>query len=254
MSPALAGDERRGEDRDRHLHDEDQRRHLRRGPALQGGHLADQGQARGRAGRQRPGDGHRPPIGADRVSHELGRQATPREGGAGGERRGDATGGTAPQRIGGEREGSKDRQRRGERHAAGVVRRGIGRDARQAGDADDDRDHGGDVARVDALTEPARGQDEQQDQPEREPGLHDSEGREQQRSRLQRPPGEPQRGARQPARPARQPPDERCAQAVLAGDSPRLERLQRDPGVVERGRRARGAGTEDDRGHGPGAP
>jgi hypothetical protein len=251
MSPALAGDEWRGEDRQRHLDDEDHGRDLRDGPALQRGHLAEQREQRGQAGRERPDDGERPGVAADRVGDELRRQAAPRERCAGRERGRDAADrARAPDSVGNQREGAHCHEHRGESHAAGVVG-GLGRrHGGEPGDAADDRDDRRDVARADALVQGARPEHEQQDQAEGEPGLDDSQRGQEQRGRLQRPAEQADPGAREPAAASRQIAQQRGLQGLLGGHAARLHRLQRDAEVVEAGRGARGDRTEGDGRHG----
>ena len=254
MSPALAGDEWRGEDRQRHLDDEDHRRDLRDGPALQRGHLAEQREQRGQAGRERPDDGGRPGVAANRVGDELGRDAAPRERGTCRERGGDAADGArAADDVGNQREGAHRDKHRDESHTAGVVR-GLGRrHGGKPGDPADDRDDRRDVAPADALVQRARPEHEQQDQAEGEPGLDDGQRGQQQRGRLQRPAKQADPGARQPPRAARQVSEQRRLQRLLGGHAARLHRLQRDAEVVETGRGARGDRTKGDGRHGLGA-
>ncbi|HKE20444.1 MAG TPA: hypothetical protein VKB80_36465 [Kofleriaceae bacterium] len=251
MSPALAGDEWREEDRQRHLDDEHDGRNLRDGPALQRGHLAEQREQRGQAGRERPHDGDHPGVGADRVGDELRRQAAPRERRPGRERGRDAADrAPAPDGVGNQREGAHADQRRGEPGAAGMVR-GLGRrDDREPGDPADDRDDRRDVAPADALVQRACAEHEQQDQAEGEPGLDDGQRGQEQRGRLQRPAEQADPGTGKPPRAPRQIAEQRRLQGLLGGHAARLHRLQRDAEVVEAGRGARGDRTEGDRGHG----
>ena len=251
MRPALRGDERRGQHRERDLDDEDQRRHLRGGPLLQRGHLAEQRDAGADPGRQRPDDRELPSTGTHGIGDELGRQPAPREGGACGQGGGDAADvAPASRRIGRERQRTEDHQRRGERGAACVARGGVRREDGQPAHAHDDRHHRSDVAHAHALVEGARTEREQQYEPERQPGLDDGQRGEQERSRLQRPAEEAERGAGQPPRPGQQSDDQRQAQTVLGRHPTRLDRLQHDAEVVERGRHTRRAGAESHRRHG----
>jgi hypothetical protein len=130
-----------------------------------------------------------------------------------------------------------------------VVRGGFGRGGRQAGHSRDDRPDGEHVAPAHGLVEGAGSEREQEHEAEGQRRLHDGERREQQRRGLQWPAQQPQGGAGQPARPARQPREERRAQPTIDGHDARLDRLQRDPEAVHRGRRTRGAGAERDGGH-----
>jgi hypothetical protein len=184
---------------------------------------------------------------AQRIGDELRREAAPRERGAGREGgRHAAHAATPAQRVGRERHRAKGRQRAGKRPTADVLRRCLGSDGGQIGDAGDDRGDGEHVARADPLVERARPQHEQQDEAEGERRLHDGERSEQQRGGLQRPSGEPERGAGEPARAAGQAPDQRHPQPLRRRCGPRLERLQRDAEVVHQGGRTRGHGAEDD--------
>ena len=190
-------------------------------------------------------------MGAQRIGDELRREPAPREGGAGGEGGGDAARTATPaQRVGRERHRGQGSQRAGERPTAHMLRGRLRGDGGQEGDARDDRGDGEYVARSDALVERARPQHEQQHEAEGERRLDDGERSEQQRGGLQRPADDAERGAGEPARAAGQAPDQRGSQPVSRRHRPGLERLQRDPEVVQERGRTRGRGAEDDGGHG----
>jgi hypothetical protein len=189
-------------------------------------------------------------MGAERIGHELRREAAPCEGGAGRQCGRDAPDTvTAAQRVGRQGQGGQRRQGAGQRPPADVVRgRGRG-DGGQEGHAADDGRDGEDVPRPDALVQRPRPEHEQQREAEGEGGLHDGERREQQRGGLQRPPEQAERRAGEPARAAQQASHERRPQAVGGRHHPRFERLQRDAEVVHRGGRTRGQSADDDGGH-----
>jgi hypothetical protein len=249
MSPALTDEQWRGEHRDGHLDDEDQRRDLGRRTALQRGHLAEQREAGAQPGGERPRCGGAPMMDVDGVGDELRGQAAGRERGPGGDGGDHAVDASPAQRVGSERDGGERGQRSGEGPAAGVVRGGFGRGGREPCHSRDDRPDGEHVAPSHGLVEGAGSEREQEHEAEGQRRLHDGERREQQRGGLQRPAQQAQGGAGQPARPAGQPRDERRAQPTIGGHDARLDRLQRDPEAVHRGRRTRGAGAERDGGH-----
>jgi hypothetical protein len=251
MSPALAGEQGRRQDRDGDLHHEDQRGDVGGGAPLQRRHLAEQRNAGAQPGGEHPPRGCGPVVRAGGVGDELRRQPAPGERRTGGDRGDDAVD-AAPstQRIRRERDGCQDTQRGDERPATGMMRRGIGRHGGQPGHAGDDRGDGQDIAHAHALMERARAQREQEHQAERERRLHDRQRGQQQRGGLQRPAEHAERGPCQPARTARQAGDEREAQTAIGGHDARLDRLQRDAEVVHRGRCACSARAEHDAGHG----
>ena len=78
-----------------------------------------------------------------------------------------------------------------------------------------------------------RPEPEQHDQPADQARLHHRQRRQQQRHDLQRPAQQPQRRRPQPLPVPHQLPDQRDPQRVLVRHIPRLQRLQRDRGVVE---------------------
>jgi hypothetical protein len=188
---------------------------------------------------------------AQRIGDELRREPAPREGGAGREGGGDTPHLAPPaQRVGRQRHGGQGSQGAGERPTADVLRGRLRGDGSQPGDARNDRGDGKHVARANALVERTRAQDEEQNEAEGEGRLDDGERSEQQRGGLQRPSGQPERGAGEPARATRQAPDQRDPQPLSRRRRPSLERLQRDAEVVHQGGRTRGHGAEDDGGHG----
>jgi len=251
MSPALAREHGRHEDRDRHLDGEHDRRDARRGPVLQRAHLAHDRDGGGEPGRDRPARGGEQLVGARRIGDEFRRQAAPGERGPGRQRgrEGSATGAAAAEvRHEGERSEAAECDR--ERAGRVAVRSRLRGDGGEPGDAGDDRQHAGRVARADGLAERAGAEHEQQHEPAGERGLDDAERGQSQRGDLQRPAEEAECRARQPARAAKKEGGERHAQAGIGGRAAGLGGLQRDPRVVEDGRRARERGAEDDRAHG----
>ena len=251
MSPALTGEQWRGEHGDRHLDDEDERRDLGRRTPLQRGHLAEQREAGAQPGGERPRGGGTPVMDFDGVGDELRGQSAGRECGPGRDGGDHAVDALPAQRVGSERDSGERGQRSRERPAADVLRGGFGGGGRQPGHSGDDRPDGEHVAPSHGLVEGAGAEREQEHEAEGQRRLHDGERREQQRGGLKRPAEQAEGSAGQPARPARQPRDERRAQAAIGGHDARLDRLQRDPEAVHRGRRTRGAGAERDGGHGP---
>ena len=152
--PALAHEQWRGEDRDHHLDDEDQRRDLRGRTALQRRHLAQDGEARAQARGHGPHDGEEPLMRAQRIGDELRRQPAPRERCAGREGSGDAAHAIAPaQRVGRQGHGGQTGQGEGQRPAADVMRGRGGRDDRQKGDPGDDRADRDHLAAADVLVQ-----------------------------------------------------------------------------------------------------
>jgi hypothetical protein len=246
MSPALTGQQRRGEHRDRHLDDEDQRRDLGRGAPLQRGHLAEQREARTQSGSERPRRGDQPLVRVRRIGDELRRQAAGRERGAGRQGGDDAVDAPPAQGIGSEGDGAERRERSCERPPADVVRGGAGRGGGKPGHPRDDRPDRECVASSHGLVERAGAEREQEHEAEGQGRLHDGQGREQKRRRLKRPAEQPQSGAGEPAGPTSEPRDERQAQAAILGHHARLDRLQRDPEAVHRGRRTRSDRAEHD--------
>ncbi|MEN3284359.1 MAG: hypothetical protein V7607_5499 [Solirubrobacteraceae bacterium] len=249
MSPALTGEQRRGEHGDRHLDDEDQRRDLGRGAALQRGHLAEQREARAQSGGERPRRDGQPLVRVAGIGDELRRQAAGRERGAGRQGGDHAVDAPPTHGVGSEGNGGERGEPSCERPAANVVRGGVRRGGGQPGHPRDDRPDGERVASSHGLVERAGAEREQQHEAEGQGRLHDGQRREQQRGGLQRPAEQPQGGAGEPARPARQPRDEREAKAAILGHDARLDRLQRDPEAVHRGRRTGSDRAEHDGGH-----
>lgn len=245
--PVLADQDRRGQYRHDHLDDEDDGRDLRGRALLQRAHLGQQPDAGGDAGGDHPQQrGLDVPL-MQGVGGELGRQSAPRERRTGAEgRQGPAT----AQREWDERQDRDPAEDAGQRHGAGVLGRDVGRDDAQQRHAGQDRGDGGDLAEADALVEVAYPDDQQQDEAEGERGLDDGQRREQQRDRLQRPAGEVEGRSDQPARTADQSCQQRRAQAFVGRRLARVERLQREPGVVERGGCAGGGDAKQERGHG----
>ena len=250
MTPALPREQRRGDDGHDHLDDEDEWGDARRRPSLERGHLAHErergGGSGGRGPRERSADGVR----GDGVRDELRRQPAPRECGAGDDRRRDRPAAdplAADVRQQGERADPSERE--DERDAPRVAGRDRRSDEGEAGDAEDDRRDGRDLAGADGLAEGPCAHNEQRDEAERERGLHDGEGREQQRRRLQWPAQEAKRGARQPAGPAQEERGERRTQGRVRGGAAGLRRLQRDAEVVQRRGQAGGARAEEDGRH-----
>lgn len=245
--PVFTDQDRRGQDRHEHLDDEDDGRDLGGRALLQRAHLGQQPDARGDAGGDHPQQGGLDMPLMQGVGGELGRQAAPREGRTGAEgRQGSATAQC-------ERHERQDRDRAedaGQRDGAGVLGRDVGRDEAQQRDTGQDRGDGRNLADADAFVEVAYPEDQQQDEAEGQRGLDDGQRREQQRDRLQRPAGEVEARSDQPARTADQPCQQRRAQAFVGRSVARVERLQRQADVVERGGRAGRGDAEQERGHG----
>jgi len=122
----------------------------------------------------------------------------------------------------------------------------LGRRPAEACDPDCDPEHADDLAPTDALSEPAGADREQEDEPERERRLDDRQRREPDRDRLQRPAAEVEPDAEQPARSPDEPAEERQTKPVLPSDRACFQRLQRDPGAVERGRAGRRGESEEE--------
>jgi hypothetical protein len=245
--PVLADQQRRGQDRDDDLHDEDHRGDLRGRAPLQGAHLGQQADPGDQACRGDPQQ-HRPGATLlQRVGGELGRQSAPGQRGAGPERHQPAE---AASGEGRQREDGDPAQDGRHRAAARVPGGDVGRDDGQQRDSREDGQDGQRLARADLLVEVARPDDQQQDQPEGQRGLDDGQRREQQRGRLQRPAEQVQARPEQPATPAHQAHQQRRAQAFAGWRFAHVERLERQADVVERRRPARGTDPEDDRGHG----
>jgi hypothetical protein len=245
--PVLTDQDRRGQHRHDHLDDEDDGRDLRGRSLLQGAHLGQQPDARGDAGGDRPQQRGLDVALMQGVGGELGRQAAPRERRPGAER---CDGSATAQRERHERQDRDPAEDAGQRAGAGVLGRDVGRDEAQQGDAGQDRGDGGDFAEADAFVEVAYPDEQQQDEAEGECGLDDGQRREQQRDRLQRPAGEVEARSDQPAWTADQPCQQRRPQAFVGRRVARVERLQRQADVVERGGRAGSGDAEQERGHG----
>ena len=111
----------------------------------------------------------------------------------------------------------------------GAVRRA----ERDAGDAGDDRRHRQVLAPPRPLPQPRHPEPEQHHQAARQARLDHGQRRQQQRRDLQRPAGQPEQRRPQPPAVAQQPPQQREPQRVVVRDLARLQRLQRDRGVVE---------------------
>jgi hypothetical protein len=237
MNDALGRQPRRDRHGHEHLHGEDDRRDPGGGNALQRRHLGQQAQAGGDARRRQPQQGGDRVPAVQRVDHELRRQSAPRERAP----RGD---GDQPSTAHDERDDGRERERtehdRELRTAAGLVRR-LPRDGGEDRDAREDDDGRDDLAGADGLAEDPGADDEQRQQPEGQRRLHHREGREGQRERLQRPSEEIEPRPGQPARTAREPQQQRRAQPLGGRRIARIERLEREPDVVEQGR---GAGQE----------
>jgi hypothetical protein len=182
------------------------------------------------------------------VGDELRGQAAPgqREPGRG-RRDTAADAGAATEHIGREGQGPEAAEHGERRPRAGVPGGRRGRQGGQRGHARDDPQCRQHLPRADALSEAAGADGQEHEQAEGERRLDHAQRREQQRDRLQRPPQHVEERAGQPAAPGRQPPQERRAQAVVAVGRPGLERLERDPDVVE-ARCAAGRGRAERRG------
>jgi len=223
-------DERREQDRNQRLHDEDDRRHEDRRPALERAHLAGQPDERRGGGADRPARRRSPVPVAGGVGDELVHEAAPREAEARADHRDVGHRAT--------RELEEERRERGHAeqaehdvdadavHVMGGVARGERRDPRDAGD---DRRNRGQLASPGRLAEQPLAGEQQHEQARRERRLDDDERREREREDLQRPARHGHRGAGQPARAADELREQREAQRVLRGRLPRVERLHGDP-------------------------
>jgi hypothetical protein len=98
-----------------------------------------------------------------------------------------------------------------------------------AEDAKHDRGHRDALVAPGALPEHALSDRQQHQQARGERGLHDHQGREQQREDLQRPAEDREAGAEQPTGALEESRDERDAQVLLVGRLPGIQRLQGDP-------------------------
>ena len=246
MTPALAGEQGRREDRDRDLDGEHDRADARGGPQLQRAHLAHDREPGRDAGGEGPRGRDDQGLGARRVGDELGRQPAPSERGAGRERRGSRAAAAPPTAgVGRQGERAEPAERDAEHGGASAVRRGLRGDDGEPCHPRDDRHDAGDLTPADGLVQGPRAEHQQQDEPARERGLDHAEGREPQGRHLQWPAEQPERRPDEPARPAHEERGEREAQPGLPGRAARVDGLQRDARVVEDGRRARERGPGD---------
>jgi len=190
-----------------------------------------------------------------RIGDELGRQAAPRQRGAGGDHERGAAAVPPPEDQQRQHRHEPDAgQDRGERDRRRVAGRGLRGDGRQQHDAREDPADGQDLARADGLVQPPRADDQQEHEAEGQRGLDHHQRGQQQRGRLQRPPQDVERGAGQPPAPAHERQQQRRVQALVVRDLARVERLERQAQVVQRGRAAARGGSEEHRRHERHAP
>ena len=126
-----------------------------------------------------------------------------------------------------------------------MPRRGEG----QGHEADADGRDRGDLPRADTLVQDARPDDQQDDQADREYGLHHGQRRDQQSGGLEPPPGRDQQRAHHPAPAPGEPGEQRGPQSLRGGRLARLERLDGDSAVVERRRKQSADHSEHDEAH-----
>lgn len=230
--PVFGDKQRCHEHRDEHLDHEHDRGHLGRRAPLQRAHLGQQANPGCKRGGHSPREGAAEVPGPEGIGHELGGQTTPRQRGPRADRH--QRPGASPREgsQGYERDASQgDRKGGGARVMGGWLRGHCG----QQTDAAEDAEHCERLACSDALAEAPPADDQKQDEAECERRLHDGQRGKQQRDRLKRPAEDVERGSCEPAAPARQPHQQRGPQRMRGRGHARVEGLQREADVVQRG-------------------